>query len=139
MITRLTIINQTSIPVAAKGLDAATLRGRAIADNFANVNTPGYRRIEVEFEENLRKALQENNLAGTRTDPNHGALGRFPLDRVKPIAVRSEDPTNPGEINNVDVDMEAAKLAETQISFNMGVRFIRDRLETLSKAGKAPA
>lgn len=138
MITQLTIMNQTSIPVAAKGLDAAALRGRAIADNFANVTTPGYRRIEVQFEEELRKALDEQNIAGSRNDANHMYNGRLPVELVKPVAVRSDDPTNPGEVNNVDVDMEAAKLAETQISFNMGVRFIRDRLETISRAGKAP-
>lgn len=138
MITRLTILNQTSIPVAAKGLDAATLRGRAIADNFANITTPGYRRIEVKFEEELRKALDETTPMGNRTSPNHLYHDRLPVEMVNPIAVRSEDPTKPGEVNNVDVDLEAAALAETQISFNMGVRFIRDRLETLSKAGKAP-
>lgn len=138
MITKLTIMNQTSIPVVAKGLDAATLRGRAIADNFANVTTPGYRRIEVEFEEELRKALHPENLSGNRTDANHLIHDRLPVDRVTPVAVRSNDPTKPGEINNVDVDLESAKLAETQIAFNFGVRFIRDRLEILTRAGKAP-
>ena len=39
-------------------LGAAGLRHRVIAQNIANVNTPGYRRLEVTFEEDLARALQ---------------------------------------------------------------------------------
>lgn len=133
MLTKLTILNNTSIPISAKGLDAATLRGRAIADNFANVTTPGYRRIEVSFEDQLKNALE-----GLRSDPNHMRVGKPDLEHTMPIAYRSEDPTNPGEINNVDVDLEAAKLAETQIAFNFNIRMIRNQLENLTRAAKAP-
>jgi flagellar basal-body rod protein FlgB len=47
---------------------------------------------------------------------------------------RSQDPTLPGEINNVDVDMEAAKLAENQILFMFGIKFIQDRKADIAAA-----
>ncbi len=130
MLAKLTILNHTSIPVSARALDAASLRGKAIADNFANVVTPGYQRIEVEFEDRLKHALAVE-------DANGQEIGRPELEKARPMAYRSEDPTFPGEVNNVDVDLEAAKLAETQIMYNFGVRFIRERLETLQSAGKS--
>jgi len=135
MLTKLAILDKTSIPVASKALDAYTHRGRAIANNIANVSTPGYNRIEVSFEEQLRKALdKELNLAGTRTNGNHLFLGRPEIEHVKSEGYRVKDPTNPGEINNVDIDIEMGKLAENEIAFNFASTFIKDRHGAISEA-----
>ena len=125
---------RTSIPTVAKSLDACTLRGRAIANNLANVSTPGYQRIEVAFEDRLKKALDEQQLAGATDHPDHMQLGRLDVDRLQPVAYRSQDPTLPGEINNVDVDMEAAKLAENQILYMFGIKFIQERKGDIAAA-----
>ena len=37
-------------------LDAYALRQKAIASNVANIDTPGYKRLEVPFESQLQKA-----------------------------------------------------------------------------------
>lgn len=137
MILNNTILNHTSLPVAVKSLDAASLRTKAIANNLANVSTPGYRRIEVAFEDQLKKALDQDNLQGSRTHSNHMRSGRPEVLSVKPIAYRSDDPTLPGEINSVDIDLEGAKLAEAQIQYNFAVRFIRDRFESITEAYRA--
>jgi len=137
MLTKLAILDKTSIPVASKGLDAYTHRGRAIANNIANVSTPGYRRIEVSFEAQLREAMdKELNLPGKRTNNNHFFLGRQELEHVKSEGYRVEDLTNPGEINNVDIDIEMSKLAENEIAFNFATAFIRDRSGTITEAIK---
>ncbi|MDR2594643.1 MAG: flagellar basal body rod protein FlgB [Fibromonadaceae bacterium] len=135
MLTKLAILDKTSIPVASKGLDAYAHRGRAIANNIANVSTPGYRRIEVSFEDQLRRALDKQlNLAGERTDGNHLFLGRPELEHVKSEGYRVDDYTNPGEINNVDIDIEMAKLAENEIAFNFAATFIKDRSGAIGEA-----
>ena len=133
------LFGNTSIPVVAKSLDACTLRGRAIASNLANITTPGYQRIEVAFEDRLKKALDEKQLVGTADQSGHMHLGKPDLDTVQAVAYRSQDPTLPGEVNNVDVDMEAAKLAENQLLYMMGIKFISDRKADISAAisGKA--
>lgn len=125
---------RTSIPTVAKSLDACALRGRAIANNLANVSTPGYQRIEVAFEDRLKKALDEQQLAGSTGHPDHMQMGRLDVDKLQPVAYRSQDPTLPGEINNVDVDMEAAKLAENQILFMFGIKFIQDQKADIAAA-----
>lgn len=137
MLAQLTIMNHTSIPVIAKGLDAATLRGRSIADNMANVTTPGYQRIDVTFEQQLKNALSDEKLAGFRSDPEHLRSGRPEIEMLKPIAYRAEDPIQYSEVNNVDIDEEASKLAENELMFRFEIRFMRDRLESISTAGKA--
>lgn len=117
---------KTSISVVEKSLDAAMMRSRAIAANLANITTPGYQRIEVAFEADLRKALDEKRIKGTADRPGHMPLGRPDLSQVHPVAFRSQDKTLPGEINNVDVDMEATKLAENQLLYMYGIKFIKE-------------
>jgi flagellar basal-body rod protein FlgB len=125
---------RTSIPLVAKSLDACTLRGRAIANNLANAVTPGYQRIEVAFEDRLKKALDEKQVSGTTDHPDHMQMGRLDLDKLQPVAYRSQDPILPGEINNVDVDLESAKLAENQILYMFGIKFIQERKADISSA-----
>ena len=128
------LFSRTSIPTVAKSLDACTLRGRAIANNLANITTPGYQRIEVAFEDRLQAALDEKNIAGAKDQTGHQNLGRPALDNVEAVAYRSQDPTLPGEINNVDVDMEAAKMAENQILYEFGIKFIQERKGDINSA-----
>jgi flagellar basal-body rod protein FlgB len=42
------------------GIRAESLRQKAIANNVANMNTPGYRRIDVRFKELLADALKSS-------------------------------------------------------------------------------
>lgn len=133
------LLSRTSIPAAEKSLDASALRGRAIAANIANATTPGYQRIEVKFEEQLRLALDQTKIKGESTRPGHLPVGRPDLDRVVPYAYRPQDPVLPGEINNVDIDMEMAKLAENQMLFNFAAKFITDRKGAIMSAIKGHA
>ena len=48
------------INVLDKAADASWLRNEAIANNIANVDTPNYKRQDVAFESELRKALGYN-------------------------------------------------------------------------------
>ncbi|GAG01558.1 unnamed protein product [marine sediment metagenome] len=103
------------------------LRSKAIANNIANVNTVGYNRVEVKFEEDLRKALDKTKIKGTKTKEQHMDVGRLNLNKVKPKSYRPMDPSLPSAVNNVDIDTEAAKMAENQILFHYGVRFMQQR------------
>ena len=106
-----------------KSLDASAMRGRVIAENLANVSTPGYRRKEVVFEDELKKVL-DKKIPGETTEPGHMDILRgAEVDKVQPKALEPIDPTMPGEVNNVDVDMEMAKMAENQIQYDFSIRF----------------
>ena len=47
------------VNVLDKAADASWIRNEAIANNIANVDTPGYKRQDVNFEEQLRKAMSK--------------------------------------------------------------------------------
>ena len=48
------------INVLDKAADASWMRNEAIANNIANATTPGYKRQDVAFEAELRKALGQD-------------------------------------------------------------------------------
>ncbi len=111
------LYKNTPLPVLEKSLDAYALRHKAISSNIANINTPGYRRKEVKFEEELRDALHKEKIRGYKTDPKHLKIGRPLIEEVKPVAFTPDDPTTPSGENNVDIDEEMVKLVNNQIRF----------------------
>jgi flagellar basal-body rod protein FlgB len=118
------LFGNDSRQMAYKSLDASVLRGRAIAENLANIGTPGYQRKEVNFEEQLQKALKAKLDAVTDQDGHLPGGKGIDLSKVDPYVYLPRDPTLPGEINNVDVDMEAAKMAENQIYYSFLTKFV---------------
>ncbi|MGB4476084.1 MAG: flagellar basal body protein, partial [Bacillota bacterium] len=48
--------DRVTLDVLSKALQAASLRQEAIAQNLANVDTPGYKALGVSFEEQLSRA-----------------------------------------------------------------------------------
>lgn len=128
------IANNTTMPVIGKSLDAAMLRSRVIANNIANLTTPGYKRVEVSFEAELKKALSKTKLRGTMTDSRHMDFGRKSIAKVKPVSYRPNDGTLPSGVNNVDIDTEMAKLAENQLMFSTGVKLKGNLMKILKSS-----
>jgi flagellar basal-body rod protein FlgB len=128
------LFNRSSIPLLSKSLDAGMLRAKAIANNIANVNTPGYKRVEVTFEDQLRDALDKSKLQGTRTDDKHLELGKLDIASINPKVKKPVDPTLPSGVNNVDIDSEMAKLAENQLLFNFSAKFLHGKFLRLNAA-----
>jgi flagellar basal-body rod protein FlgB len=131
------LFDQTNIPTLLKSLDATMLRARTIANNVANVNTPGYQRLEVSFEEELRRSLDNNRLKGTRTQEGHMALGAKNVSKINPQVERPIDPTLPSGVNNVDIDSEMAKMAENQILYNFSSKMLITSLRKINSAIQA--
>ena len=114
-----------------KGLEAWSLRQRAHAHNIANAETPGYRRVAVDFEAQLMNTLQNMEKQLTQTDPEHLPGDLSDLEHLQP-QVRQEpiDPNGNG-INGVDMDREMAEMAETQLRYMTGVELLKRRYEGL--------
>ncbi len=117
------VLRKTNNDILSRAMDTSMLRARTISNNIANVTTPGYRRVEVNFEEELRLALDKTRLKGFQTDSRHIDFGRKSLKDVHGEAYHPNDPSMYSGVNNVDIDTEMAKLAETQISYNYLTKF----------------
>lgn len=99
------------INVLNKAADASWKRNEVIANNIANVNTPGYKRKDVQFESFLMTALTGDDFLDKR-------VSKIRMDRLK--AEVYTDYSNLSyrlDGNNVDIDTETANLAENQIRY----------------------
>ena len=102
------------INVMDKAADASYLRNQAIANNLANVNTPGYKRQDVTFESELRHALSH---VDERT--MDGKVYNMDLKEITPkVYTDAASYSYRLDGNNVDVDTENVYLAENQIKYN---------------------
>ncbi|RKY86762.1 flagellar basal body rod protein FlgB [candidate division KSB1 bacterium] len=125
------IFGKTKIPLLYKSMDAYSMRQRSIVNNIANVSTPGFRRTEVKFEEELKKALGKRGIKGYLTNPKHIPVGRPSIERVKPIPYMPKDDSLRSGLNNVDIDHEMAELAKNQIRYAYATRLMRDSFNKL--------
>jgi flagellar basal-body rod protein FlgB len=104
-------------------LNGLSQRQQVIADNIANVDTPGFRAKSVEFESSLRNAIDNGSL-----EPGSG--------RVSPV-VASEVPTDTpvgANGNNVDLRKETVAALQTQYSYQILGRAMTDHLGLLKTA-----
>ena len=95
-----------------KAADASWKRNEILANNIANVDTPGYKRKDVQFESYLQSALLGDNSLDSRVaDINLKSLDATVYTDNVSASYRLDG-------NNVDIDTETAKLAENQIRYN---------------------
>jgi flagellar basal-body rod protein FlgB len=132
------LFDGTKIPVLNRALDAYALRQKVTAENLANITTPGYKAQSVKFEEELSGALNTGSIPGMTTNARHLPIGGSSIDGVHPVvqntpANEASDPRASG-MNNVDLDMEMAELAKTQLKFRFAARLIGDTFRGIQKS-----
>ncbi len=102
------------------GMEGSSRRHDALANNIANVDTPGYKREDVEFRSALREKAGEARSKSemARTNPGH-LRGRRTSDLQNNINHFKETGTSlRHDENNVDIEREMAELAKNEIYFN---------------------
>ncbi|MBR6159801.1 MAG: flagellar basal body rod protein FlgB [Lachnospiraceae bacterium] len=104
------------INILGKAADGAWARNEAISNNLANVDTPGYKRQDVDFQTQLQHALKESkypSLDSKVADANKH-LSRLDARAYTDIPNWSYRMDK----NNVDVDNENVELASNQLVYN---------------------
>lgn len=96
-----------------KAADAAWVRNEAIANNIANADTPGYKRQDVNFQTELKRAIKQSGY--TTMD-----------EKVKHLSGRKLEPSVYTDYsglsyrldgNNVDIETENVMLAKNQLMY----------------------
>lgn len=95
-------------------LDLATMETKLTAQNMANVDTPGYRAIGMDFESEMRSAMA-NAAEGTPLHAVHIGLEDGLIARP--------------DGNNVSMDRESLNLAEAQLKFKTGVALLKQQYQ----------
>jgi flagellar basal-body rod protein FlgB len=100
-------------------LDLATSQIKLTAANMANIDTPGYRTVGMDFEAEMSQAIE---------GVDRGIASRQP--RVRDVDGLISRPDG----NNVSMDREGLTLAEAQLKFKIGVAMLREQNQMVSDA-----
>jgi flagellar basal-body rod protein FlgB len=121
-----TIIGKTVMPLLERCLDAYSLRHKAIANNIANVEVPGYNRVQVQFEDKLRQALTNPSPVLLTTDSKHISAQSSEIEKIHPeVRVDTSEPDLNG-INNVSIDQEMVDLAKNTLDYSTAASLMRN-------------
>ena len=102
-----------------RAIQGSALRQQALAENIANVNTPGYKRQDVDFHSALQAAMPMGSDAVAAT----------------PFATAVDDsaPMRP-DGNSVDIDTESANLAQNALEYEALAQVLRVREDIIQIA-----
>lgn len=101
------------INVLDRAADASWIREKVIANNVANVDTPGYKRKDVEFQNIL-----EHELKSTKHRSLQEAVDNVSLKRLESRSYTDHAAFSYRlDGNNVDIDTENVELASEQLRY----------------------
>lgn len=100
-------------------LDLASAEAKLTAANMANVDTPGYKAVGMDFGAEMRKAIA-GVAEGELPQPVH-------VTRVDGLVARPDG-------NNVSMDREGLNLAEAQLEFRTGIALLRQEYQRVMDA-----
>ena len=101
------------IDIIEAGLKAESLRQKTIASNVANLQTPGYRRVDIKFEELLAKALDSSE--------------KSDLAEVEAEVYQPMQTTVKSNGNDVSLDAEVGEMVKNSLRHKMYTRLLQKK------------
>lgn len=117
-----------------KAADASWLRNEAISNNIANVDTPGYKREDVTFQSELKRAIEYSG--GETMDAKVKALGNSTSHLSARTYKDYQGYSYRLDGNNVDNETEQAMLAKNQLMYEGLMSSISQEFKNLQTAMK---
>lgn len=102
------------------GIKAETLRQKAIANNIANLETPGYRRVDVKFEELLAKCLRSSE--------------EFDISKVEAQIYRPKQTPVKSNGNDVNLEAEIGQMIKNTLRHKTYIRLLSKKYNQIELA-----
>ena len=114
-----------SVDLLHRAMDVSSLRYQVTANNLANAEVPNFKRTSVNFESELKRALESeansnDDFHMITTDSRHieSATPRDYRD-VEPRRVLDYTTTAKANGNNVDAEQEAMEILKIQLNYQL--------------------
>ena len=127
-----------TIDMLHRTMDVTLLRRSVIADNIANADTPNFKRSVVNFESELKRAIESTKppaMQARLTDSRHIPSFR-PVDyrEIGPRRVLDYLTTSDNNGNNVDLEVESMNMLGNQLSYELMTVYVANRFNQLQTA-----
>ncbi|HBP65145.1 MAG TPA: flagellar basal body rod protein FlgB [Desulfosporosinus sp.] len=123
-------LNGPVLNVLQKGLEASSMRQQVLSNNIANIDTPSFKRSDVDFQTVLGTVLGEKSgalslkLTAQKHLPGLADVGGSAIVTDQSTSLRNDG-------NNVDVDKEMTNVAENGLYYNSLTSAISSQLGLL--------
>ncbi len=112
-----------TMDILHRTMDVQTIRSGVIANNIANADTPNFKRTTVNFERELKKALDSEKikkLPALITDGRHIPFNKtIDYRTVRPRRVLDFMTTSDNNGNNVDLEEESMRYLNNQLAYTL--------------------
>ncbi|MBP7051054.1 MAG: flagellar basal body rod protein FlgB [Phycisphaerae bacterium] len=102
------------------GIKAESLRQTAIASNTANIETPGYRRLDVNFEELLTKALKSSDA--------------MDMEDLEPEIYQPLNTPVRSNGNDVNLEAEIGEMLKNSLRHTAYIRLLQKKFAQMERA-----
>jgi flagellar basal-body rod protein FlgB len=144
------VFNDIATRALTASMLGASARQQVISQNIANADTPGYKRMSVDFEGALAAAIEDDRatMASARSlGGGTGSTGSAWWDRPPGTSLPGRTPTETAQVgasvtrvdtttvridgSNVDPDDEMSQLAANQLAYNTSTSLLQARFGQL--------
>jgi flagellar basal-body rod protein FlgB len=126
--------------IIKKAMDGAMLRENALSQNLSNINTPNYKRKDVEFQAELDKAISGSGKMSLKVTDDRHISKNSNLSSFSPKVKTQSHISARRDGNGTTVDVEMAEKAKNAIIYNALVGQISRKFNSLkyviSEGGK---
>ncbi len=110
------------IDLLESGIKAETLRQKAISNNVANLQTPGYRRLGVKFEQALSKAIESGDAENVN------------LDELKAELYQPKNTALNPNGNDVSLEAEVGDMVKNSIRYRAFIKLLNRKYTQIDDA-----
>jgi len=133
-------ISKPAIEITTLALDGLSSRHKVLASNIANADTPGFKRSDVNFEDQLGKILNNENTKQKEKEDYSASLMYYPSSIVsaeeesesgnfiyddkkanyndfQPEVVQTDDPNVRPDGNNTSIEHEMSQLTQNGMRY----------------------
>lgn len=123
--------NAKSIHLLGRALDIAAQRHQLLSQNLANVNTPEYKRIDLDINQVISVSGKSDELEMARTHSRH--FGNTESLAVPPVIISETGTAQRFDGNNIDVEHEMTQIMKNSLYFQAVSQKLQGKFETLKK------
>lgn len=124
--------NEKNFGFLKTAMDAASMRHQLLSANLANIDTPGYKAKDIDFEAVLRDFSDAEAMQPTR-DANTGMPPAQPLNIKNYLIEDSPSLTDRYDGNNVDLDQTMADLGVARSRYQLATQFMNRKARILNE------
>jgi flagellar basal-body rod protein FlgB len=112
----MSMIDTPNISILERYLNLAAFRQELISSNIANIDTPGYKTVDIDFSREVARAMAT------------------PAERGMPMVEQVQGLIERPDGNNVSIDRESLLLSQTQMQFTAAIQLMRAEFQNLNQA-----